>query len=78
MRGHRRFRGAGLRRRVELRKMMNLRTNVVETTAAILAHPERCKQHFTDARWESFKADLRYFRTLENPRRWTTPDRSRI
>jgi hypothetical protein len=59
-----------LRRRVELRKMMNLRTNVVETTANILAHPERCKQHFTDARWESFKNDLRYFRTLENPRRW--------
>ena len=59
-----------LRRRVELRKIMNLRTNVVETTANILAHPERCKQHFSDARWESFKNDLRYFRTLENPRRW--------
>ena len=60
----------GLRRRVELRKMTNLRTNVVETTANILAHPELCKQHFTDARWESFKHDLAYFRTLENPRRW--------
>jgi hypothetical protein len=59
-----------LRRRVELRKMTNLRTNLVETTADILAHPERCKQHFSDARWESFKHDLRYFRTLENPRRW--------
>ena len=60
----------GLRRRVELRKMTNLRTNVVEKTDEILAHPERCKQHFTDARWESFKNDLRYFRTLEGPRRW--------
>ncbi len=60
----------GLRRRVELRKMTNLRTNVVEKTDDILAHPERCKQHFTEARWESFKHDLRYFRTLENPRRW--------
>ena len=59
-----------LRRRVELRKMTNLRTNIVETTADILAHPERCKQHFTDARWNSFKHDLRYFRTLENARRW--------
>jgi hypothetical protein len=59
-----------LRRRVELRKMTNLRTNVVETTANILAHPEICKQHFTDARWQSFKHDLAYFRTLENPRRW--------
>ena len=59
-----------LRRRVELRKMTNLRTNVVQTTEEILAHPEKCKQHFTPARWESFKADLRYFRTLEGPRRW--------
>ncbi|MGB8294576.1 MAG: hypothetical protein WCG85_04050 [Polyangia bacterium] len=60
----------GLRRRVELRKITNLRTNVVEKTDDILVHPERCKQHFTDARWESFKNDLRYFRTLEGPRRW--------
>jgi hypothetical protein len=59
-----------LRRRVELRKMTNLRTNLVETTADILAHPERCKQHFSDARWNAFKSDLRYFRTLENARRW--------
>jgi hypothetical protein len=59
-----------LRRRVELRKMTNLRTNLVETTADILAHPERCKSHFTPERWESLKHDLRYFRTLENPRRW--------
>jgi len=59
-----------LRRRVELRKMTNLRTNLVETTADILAHPDRCKQHFTAARWESLKHDLRYFRTLENARRW--------
>jgi hypothetical protein len=60
----------GLRRRVELRKMTNLRTNLVETTADILAHPERCKANFTPERWESLKHDLRYFRTLENARRW--------
>jgi hypothetical protein len=59
-----------LRRRVELRKMTNLRTNLVETSADILAHPDRCKQHFSAARWESLKHDLRYFRTLENARRW--------
>jgi hypothetical protein len=60
----------GLRRRVEVRKMTNLRTNLVQTTADILAHPERCKSHFTPERWESLKHDLRYFRTLENARRW--------
>jgi len=59
-----------LRRRVELRKMTNLRTNLVETTADILAHPERCKQHFSAARWESFRQDLRYLRTFESARRW--------
>lgn len=60
----------GLRRRVELRKMTNLRTNLVETTADILAHPDRCKSHFTAARWQSFAHDLRYLRSLETPRRW--------
>ncbi|HEX7499095.1 MAG TPA: discoidin domain-containing protein, partial [Polyangia bacterium] len=60
----------GLRRRVELRKMTNLRTNQVETTADILAHPERCKSHFTPIRWESFRKDLRYIRPLESARRW--------
>jgi hypothetical protein len=59
-----------LRRRVELRKLTNLRTNILETTANILAHPERCKQHFTPERWQSFHHDLAYFRTLENARRW--------
>jgi hypothetical protein len=59
-----------LRRRVELRKLTNLRTNILETTADILAHPDRCKQHFTSERWKSFHDDLAYFRTLENARRW--------
>ena len=39
----------GLRRRVELRKVMNLRTNMMEGTQHILAHPEECKGHFTTA-----------------------------
>lgn len=59
-----------LRRRVELRKLTNLRTNVVETTANILAHPEQCKSHFTAERWQSFKHDLRYFRDMEGLKRW--------
>ena len=59
-----------LRRRVEMRKLTNLRTNILQTTADILAHPERCKQHFTPERWQSFQRDLAYFRTLENARRW--------
>jgi hypothetical protein len=60
----------GLRRRVELRKLTNLRTNVLETTADILAHPERCKSHFSEERWRTFKSDVAFFRAREGARRW--------
>jgi hypothetical protein len=59
-----------LRRRVELRKITNLRTNVLETTADILAHPERCKQRFTPERWADFKRDIAFFRVHNGVRRW--------
>jgi hypothetical protein len=59
-----------LRRRVELRKVMNLRTNMLGGTGEILAHPERCKSHFTEERWESFKRDVAYFRINHGVKRW--------
>lgn len=59
-----------LRRRVELRKMTNLRTNALETSDEILKHPENCKSHFTEARWQAFKHDVGYFRSRESPKRW--------
>jgi hypothetical protein len=59
-----------LRRRVELRKIMNLRTNMMGPTTDILAHPELCKQHFTPQRWESFKRDIAYFRNAHGVKRW--------
>jgi hypothetical protein len=61
----------GLKRRVELRKLTNLRTNVLEQTAdTILKHPETCKQQFTPARWESFKKDVQFFRDRQGIKRW--------
>jgi hypothetical protein len=60
----------GLRRRVELRKIMNLRTNILGNTAEILAHPENCKKHFTPERWEAFKADVAHFRAKHDVKRW--------
>jgi hypothetical protein len=60
----------GLRRRVELRKVMNLRTNMMEGTQQILANPERCKSHFTPERWASFKHDVGYFRSKHDVKRW--------
>jgi len=59
-----------LRRRVELRKITNLRTNDLETTTEILKHPERCKDHFTAERWDAFKVDIEYWRRTEAPKRW--------
>jgi hypothetical protein len=59
-----------LRRRVELRKIMNLDTNMMESTTDILAHPEKCKSHFKPERWESFKRDIAYFRALHGTKRW--------
>lgn len=59
-----------LRRRVELRKITNLRTNALETTAEILAHPDRCKSHFTADRWYKFKRDIAFFRGREGAKRW--------
>ena len=61
----------GLRRRVEKRKLTHLGDkNQLTTTDDILAHPERCKQHFSDARWEDFKRDVKFFRDRQNTRRW--------
>jgi hypothetical protein len=59
-----------LRRRVELRKIMNLRTNMMQSTNDILAHPEQCKSHFTPERWDSFKQDVAYFRGRHGVKRW--------
>jgi hypothetical protein len=60
----------GLRRRVELRKVMNLRTNMMEGTQQILGHPEHCKDHFTPERWAAFKHDVGYFRSKHDVKRW--------
>jgi hypothetical protein len=59
-----------LARRVERREITNLRTNVLESTAEILAHPERCTDHFSADRWRRFRADVAWFRGREAPRRW--------
>ncbi len=55
---------------VEHRKITNLRTNVLGSTAEILAHPERCTAHFSPDRWRQFTADVAFFRHRETPERW--------
>ncbi|HEY0708624.1 MAG TPA: discoidin domain-containing protein [Polyangia bacterium] len=60
----------GLRKRVELRKLTNLRTNLLESSKDVVAHPERCKQHFSEDRWTAFKKDVAFFRNRQTPQRW--------
>jgi hypothetical protein len=60
----------GLRKRVEIRKMTNLRTNVLEESRHILQTPERCKGGFSEARWQDFKRDVKFFRDRQTARRW--------
>lgn len=62
----------GLGRQVAQRRLTDLRTNVIETAGDLdlLAHPERCKSHFSSERWESFRQDVAFFRQREPPQRW--------
>jgi hypothetical protein len=62
--------GAALRHRVETRKITNLRTNALEPAGPVLEHPERCKEHFTENRWQAFKHDVGFFRNRQSARRW--------
>ncbi len=56
--------------RVARRRITNLRTNVLESSREILAHPERCTERFTAARWAEFRHDVAWFRGRENATRW--------
>ena len=61
----------GLKRRVELRKIMNLRTNMMVDTKDVMADPiGTCKVHFTAERWADFKHDVAYFRNHHDIKRW--------
>lgn len=58
------------RRRVELRKMTDLRTNELRTTESALADPERCRSRFSPERWAEFVEDVDFFRAHLPPALW--------
>lgn len=60
----------GWEERVRARKITNLRTNVLESTATVLAEPRRCTDHFSERRWQEFRHDVGWFRARETPQRW--------
>ncbi len=60
----------GLRKRVETRRLTNLETNVIESGKTALVDPAICKDGFTEARWQAFRADVRFWRERQSAKRW--------
>jgi hypothetical protein len=48
----------------------NLETNLIERVDSILDDPDRCKRHFSPARWRAFQHDLSWWRQGMPFRRW--------
>lgn len=40
----------------------NLETNQLESARPLIADPDRCKRHFSEARWRAFSNDVAWFR----------------
>jgi hypothetical protein len=62
----------GFSTRVKARKMRRIELdNELGTSDQIIAHPELCTSHFTDPkRWDTFRADTRFFRSRFSLERW--------
>ncbi len=57
--------------KVRARKLRDLAdTNLIRSTDDVLANPDRCKQHFTPARWNDFKADIQFFMRRMGDSQW--------
>lgn len=52
------------------RALTDLRTNVMLKASVVQQNPQECKQHFTPARWQAWKQDIRFFKTLVTGQRW--------
>ncbi len=52
------------------RTLTDLRTNLIVRPDEIIEHPERCKESFSPARWQAFKADINTFHSFVNEGRW--------
>jgi hypothetical protein len=61
----------GMRTKVVKRRIRDLAvTNELGSSAAIVADPTRCTKHFTPARWDEFRKDIRFFRGQFSSDRW--------
>jgi hypothetical protein len=55
---------------VRARKFRDLSEDVLAPTEAAVEHPEVCRDRFTAERWESFKQDVKFFRSSSNLQYW--------
>jgi hypothetical protein len=55
---------------VRARKFRDLSEDVLAPTQAAVDHPEACRNRFTPERWESFKQDVKFFRSSSNIQYW--------
>jgi hypothetical protein len=60
----------GLAADVSQRQVTDLESNRIVTASAILAHPDACTRHFSVARWDAFRRDVRYFRAHVDAEHW--------
>jgi len=61
----------GRRAIVEKRKIRDIAsTNLIVSTEDVLANPQRCKENFSEARWEDFKKDVSFFVGRMGNKRW--------
>ncbi|MGH0029526.1 MAG: hypothetical protein ACQGVC_07030 [Myxococcota bacterium] len=54
----------------EPRPLRDLADNVLTTSAAVLAAPERCTDRFDADRWAAFRHDVDFLRSRSPPERW--------
>src|SRR5215475_7382053 len=53
---------SGRRAEALARHARDLHTNLLVPVAELLRDPERCKDHFSPARWRAFRRDVAFFR----------------
>ena len=63
---------AHLGARLERLEIRDLTTNVLGPSAPALAHPEKCKEHFSFERWQAFMRDSDFFRRASSWDFWSS------
>lgn len=56
---------------LERLRIRDLTNNELGTSAMALAHPERCKEHFSPERWQAFMVDSDFFRRASSWQFWS-------